>query len=405
MTSLRTPAAAVFPLLILALGHTISNLVRTMPAVSADVIATDLAIAPADVAALTGLYHLGFALGQIPVGVALDRYGVRPVSMVLLLIVAIGALGTAFVTESVGFGFTQFVLGLGCSGMLLCPLTYAAKTQDGASFALWSALVLAVGNSGMVLSASPLAYVIDGWGWRVAFAVPCAMALAVTGAVWLSLRGDKSASGAALPIIAEVREVVRIGVSPALRGVVALSLVSFAAMIGIRGVWAGPWLMEDKGLGRIEAANAIMLLTVMLIVMPMVVSVIERRVGHPVRLLVGGHVLAGLCLIVLPLGTGLAVGYDVALLAAFGAFISVQPLLFVMGRHSVATRNAGKALSAVNLAFFAGAAIVQALSLPVAAWWGTGGVIVFLGVLSCAGAAAFALLSGRKGAVVSERTA
>ncbi|HWJ86446.1 MAG TPA: MFS transporter, partial [Pelagibacterium sp.] len=376
MTALRTSAAAVFLLLILALGHTISNLVRTMPAVSADVIATDLAIAPADVAALTGLYHLGFALGQIPVGVALDRYGVRPVSMVLLLIVAIGALGTAFVSDSLGFGFTQFVLGLGCSGMLLCPLTYAAKTQDGPSFALWSALVLAVGNSGMVLSASPLAYVIDGWGWRVAFAVPCGMALAVTGAVWLRLRDDKPASCAAMPIIAEVREVVRIGVSPALRGVVALSLVSFAVMIGIRGVWAGPWLMEDKGLGRIEAANAILLLTVMLIVMPMVVSVIERRVGHAGRLLVGGHVLAGLCLVALPLGTGLAVGYDVALLAAFGAFISVQPLLFAMGRHSVTTQNAGKALSAVNLAFFTGAAIVQVLSSPVAAWWGTGGVIV-----------------------------
>jgi hypothetical protein len=38
--------SAALPLLILALGHMISNLVRTLPAVSADVIARDLGVGP-----------------------------------------------------------------------------------------------------------------------------------------------------------------------------------------------------------------------------------------------------------------------------------------------------------------------------------------------------------------------
>ena len=48
-------------------------------------------------------------------------------------------------------------MGIGCSGMLMCPITYAARTLTAARFALWSGLIQAVGNTGMLLSASPLA--------------------------------------------------------------------------------------------------------------------------------------------------------------------------------------------------------------------------------------------------------
>ncbi|SDG85249.1 hypothetical protein SAMN04487974_1101, partial [Pelagibacterium luteolum] len=43
------------------------------------------------------------------------------------------------------------------------------------------------------------------------------------------------------------------------------------------------------------------------------------------------------------------------------------------------------ALSAVNLSFFVGAAVIQAVSAPVNASFGLAGVFVFLGVLSILG--------------------
>jgi predicted MFS family arabinose efflux permease len=395
---------AAMVLIVLALGHTISNLVRTMPAVSADVIAASLSISAGDVAAITGLYHLAFAAGQIPVGVALDRYSVRAVSVVLLIVIAAGAALSALVQEPIGFSLGQLLLGLGCSGMLLCPLTYAARTQSGASFALWSALVLAVGNSGMLISASPMAWVIDTAGWRVAFAIPACLAIIVATAVWFSVGKTRKPGGGAAAIWPEFVQVAHFGASRKLRGVVSLAFVSFAVMIGIRGLWAGPWLMDIKGLGRIEAGNVMLVLTAMLIVMPMVVSILDRWLQNRTNvLLVAGHVLAGLSLLLLPLGgvdgwfsglfsvAVLPFGYDLMLLVAFGISISVQPLLFALGRQSVPAAHAGKALAAVNLAFFAGAAVIQALSAPVASIWGLPGVIIFLGLLSISGAIVFAL--------------
>ena len=59
-------------------------------------------------------------------------------------------------------------------------------------------------------------------------------------------------------------EVLRIGLSRPLRGLIALSLVSLAASLVLRGLWGGPWLMEIKALSRIEAGNMLGLFTLAL---------------------------------------------------------------------------------------------------------------------------------------------
>lgn len=406
-TSYGTIWQVALPLMVLALGHTISNLVRTLPAVSADLVARDLALSAGDIAALTGVYHLAFAAGQIPVGVALDRYSVKAVVSTLLGVVVVGSVLAAFVQGATGFAITQIVLGIGTCGMLLCPLTYAARTTDPSRFALWSAVILAIGNTGMILSASPMAWLIEHHGWRLAYGLPALFALLVLIIVQLTIRPVRASNDMPASIGSEVREVLKIGISPALRGVILLAFVSFAVMIGVRGMWGGPWLMEAKDMARVSAGNVLLALTLMLIAMPMVVGLIEKRFGRPYALLAIGHVLAGVALILLPAGSDngllarafgaetLSASFDITLVVAFGIFISVQPLLFALGRAAVEPRHAGKALSAVNLSFFVGAAAIQAVSAPVNASFGLAGVLMFLGMLSMVGGFGFWLLRSR----------
>ena len=46
--------------------------------------------------------------------------------------------------------------------------------------------------------------------------------------------------------------------SPALRPLLVFAFASFAAVLGLRGLWGGPWLMETKGLARVEAGNLLL---------------------------------------------------------------------------------------------------------------------------------------------------
>jgi predicted MFS family arabinose efflux permease len=397
------------PLLVLALGHMLSNLLRTLPAIAADVIASDIAVRPESLASLTGAYHFAFAAGQIPVGVALDRYGVRPVALTLLAIVAIGAMLAAAASSAAGFLIAQVVLGLGCCGMLLCPMALAAKLLTPAQFGLWSGLILGVGNTGMLLSSSPMAWLVEGFGWRAGFWISAGLALLVSALVLAFVSNTPLARNEPpVTLRAEAREVLRIGFSSRLHGVVILAFTSFAAAIAIRGLWGGPWFMNVKGLSRIEAGNALLPLTIALMAGPMLFGMLDRSLGHRRRLIAAGHALAGFVLLLVAAGgpggtlsrtAGVPVlpaGFDTLALSGFGIAISVQPLLFAMGRSAVAPSQIGKALAAINLSFFSGAAAVQAATGQVAAKAGLPAVMTFLGIILLAATMLFLLLAPRR---------
>jgi predicted MFS family arabinose efflux permease len=402
MNNREGSAAFVAPVLVLALGHMISNLLRTLPAISADVLARDLGTTPEGLAAMTGAYHFAFAAGQIPLGVALDRFGVKPVALALLATVTLAAAAAALVSGPIGFLLTQVALGLGCCGALLCPMTLAAKILTPARFGLWSGVIQGTGNMGMFLSASPLAWVVEHSGWRMGFWVSSGLALVVA---LLVMRLVPAPVPPAMPpgprpsLLSEAREVVRLGLSRHLRGLVLLAFASFAIIMGLRGLWGGPWLMEIKGLSRIEAGNLLLLCTVALIAGPILSGMLDRLLGHRRLLLTLGHAAASACLLLVVAGGPggwisdamglpmLPASYDAALFFAFGLCVAVQPLSFAMARAAVPPEQAGKALSAVNLSFFLGAAVLQAASGPVAAGWGFGAALAFLAVanLLCTG--------------------
>jgi hypothetical protein len=128
---------------------------------------------------------------------------------------------------------------------------------------------------------------------------------------------------------------------------------------------------------------------------------LDRVLGHRRLVLAVGHAAASACLLLVVAGGpggwasgafGLAMlpaGYDAALFFAFGLAIAVQPLVFAMTRAAVPPEQAGKALSAVNLSFFLGTAVLQAASGPVAAGWGVGAALFFLALANLACTALF----------------
>ena len=114
----------------------------------------------------------------------MDRFGVRPVSLSLLAGTIVGALASGLATGPEGFLFGQFLLGVATSGMLMCPMTLAAKQMSAARFGLWSGIILSIGNIGMLLSASPLAFVVELWGWRAGFWISAGFGAVVAVAVF-----------------------------------------------------------------------------------------------------------------------------------------------------------------------------------------------------------------------------
>ncbi len=380
------------PILALTLGHVFSNAVRTLPAMAADVLSRDLGLTPEALAALTGAFPAAFALAMVPVGVGLDRWGVRRTALVLLAIGGFGCILAALAGGPAGMLVAQCVLGVGCAGALMCPMTYAARAMDSHRFALWSGIIQAFGNCGMLLSASPLALLVDWQGWRAGFWASGGLAVLAFVAVAATVRQKPPQRQGHRSLWQDTREILAIAASPRLRALMVIAFASFAVVLGVRGLWGGPWLMEAKGLTRVQAGNVLLLVAMALVVGPALAGVVQRWVGRPVALLVGSHlVVAGLVFLLVGGGPGgwlsaafglpvLPAAFDATVMVGFGLVISFQILVFAQVRAAVPPEQTGRALSANNIAFFGGAAVLQAVSGLAAGWGGIGAALATFGV-------------------------
>ncbi|PNB53169.1 MFS transporter, partial [Pseudomonas sp. GW531-E2] len=80
--------------------------------------------------------------------------------------------------------------------------------------------------------------------------------------------------------LSQMSEVLRLGFSRPLRGLIALALVSLATSLVLRGLWGGPWLMQVKGLSRGEAGNQLGAYTLAMIAGPLLMGMVDRKVGR-----------------------------------------------------------------------------------------------------------------------------
>ena len=359
-----------FQILALTLGHVFSNAVRTLPAIAADVLSADLGIGTETLAAITGAFPAAFALAMVPVGVALDRYGSKRTILVLLTVCLAGCAMAALAQGPMAMLAAQAVIGIGCSGMLMAPMTFAGRLLSPAAFGLWSGIIQATGNSGMLLSASPLAWLVEASDWRAGYWACGALAGFALAAIAVLVREARPA-GPPRAVLADARAVLAFTMVPRLLPCMVLAFASFGAVLGVRGLWGGPWLMEVKGLDRLEAGELLLWSAAALVLGPFVAGMVARWVGRLVPLVAAGHLAAALCILAI-----VAVGdvpsrlLDGLLLVAFGIVVSFQVMLFALVRSRVTPEVTGRALSAMNMFFFGGAAVLQAVSGVAAAWGG-----------------------------------
>ena len=116
----RRPILLVF--LPFAAGYFLSYFYRTINAVISAELSSSMHLRASDLGLLTAVYFLSFAAMQLPVGIALDRYGPRRVQGVLLLVAAIGAALFGAAQSLLVFIIGRVLIGLGVAAALIAGL-------------------------------------------------------------------------------------------------------------------------------------------------------------------------------------------------------------------------------------------------------------------------------------------
>jgi len=343
-----------FGLVLLCLAYVLSQFYRAFLAVLTDVLGADIGATPDMLATASGLWFLSFAVMQIPVGWALDTHGPRRTSAILLLLGGAGGAAVfALATTPLHINIAMFLIGIGCSPVLMASFFVFARMYPAKMFATLGAVMIGVGSLGNLAGSVPLTWAVDVFGWRETLWALVAVTVLIAVGLWLVLKDPPVVQGDEKGSVLDLFKI------RALWFIFPLMLVYYAPAGAMRGLWIGPYVTDVFG-G--DAGIASLWMGVAMIVGTFTYGPLDRMFGTRKWVALFGNAMA--FLFVLLLGLGVAKGYwsAVALFAAAGFFGVSFPLLMAHGRAFVPAHLAGRGVTLMNLFGIGGVGVWQVIS-------------------------------------------
>lgn len=243
---LRSGVALV---LAFAFAYFLSALLRAVTATLAPIFGEELGLRPADLGLLAGVYFLGFAALQLPLGRALDRFGARRVQLVLLSLAVVGCAAFALARGMLSLSVARLLIGMGVAACLMAPLTCYRHLFDTTTQLRLNSWMLMTGSLGMVASTLPVQWLLPHWGWRGLFMVLAALLLIAM--LLIGAFAPRAAPAAAASEGGRYRDIMR---HPVFVASAPLGFFSYGGLIAMQSLWAGPWLTDVAGWTAEQAA-------------------------------------------------------------------------------------------------------------------------------------------------------
>lgn len=347
-------------LIFLVAGYVLSQFYRAFLAVLAPALQAEIGAGPADLALSSGLLFLAFALMQLPVGAALDRYGPRWTTAILLAVGAAG--GAAIFALAKGPGAVHLamaLIGIGVSPVLMAAYFLFARIWPAAMFGTLAGAMIGVGSLGNIAGTAPLAWLAAAAGWRETMAglAIATLAVALGLVVFLRdpprIRAADGHPGGGLGALLRLR---------ALWTILPLMTVAYAPAAAVRGLWAGPYMGAVFGADAGGIGRATLIMGLAMVAGNFAYGAADRLFGSARRAVIAGTVPAALCLVALAAFPAAGSGLATMLLALLGFFGQSFPALMTHGRSFLPAHLVGRGVTLLNMFAIGGAGILQFLS-------------------------------------------
>jgi MFS family permease len=349
----RVRAAQVF--VAFAFTYFFSALLRAVTATLAPAFSAELGLRAADLGLLAGVYFLGFAAMQLPLGNALDRFGVRRVITVLLGVAVLGCVGFAQARSLGTLIAARGLIGVGVAACLMAPLTSFRQHFSSTAQLRANSWMLMTGSLGMVASTLPVQWLMPVLGWRGLFWVVAAMLVLCIAVIRIGVPADPRS-----PAVAGTGGYGAIWRHPLFLRMAPLGFFLYGGLIAIQSLWAGPWLTRVAGQSPVQAAQGLFMINVGMLLTFLawgaLMPALVRRGLHAVRIMSWGVPVS---LTLLALNVFLVERAGALFWAAWCVSASVVSLSQPAVALAFPATLAGRALSAFNLVIFGGVFCLQ----------------------------------------------
>ncbi len=266
------------------LAYVVAVLQRTSLGVAGIAAAERFSASGSVLATFAVLQLLVYAALQVPVGVALDRYGAKRLILLGALTMGLGQTLLAVSTSLTGAVMARVLVGAGDAMTFVCVLRLVTAWFPAGRNPLMTQLTGLTGQLGQILSAVPLAHLLHGAGWTPTYLTAAAASGVAFVSVLLLLRDSPPGVVAAREMVGWAQ--VRSQVASAFRhpgtrlGLWTHFTTQYSGTV-FALLWGFPFLVSGEGLST-TAASA--LLTTFVLTSMVCGPVFGRLVGrHPLR--------------------------------------------------------------------------------------------------------------------------
>jgi MFS family permease len=236
--------------IIASIFYAYQYILRVMPNIMLDDIMLQFDIGAGTFGQFSGVYYIGYALMQIPIGIMLDRFGPRKVMTACILLTVVGMLPLIFSNHWIYPIMGRFLIGIGSGAAILGVFKIIRMTFSEALFPRMLSFSVMIGLIGAIYGGGPLSYMRDVLGYQAVVQIfACAgVALAIL-TYWLIPEMKE------LPketVFSEIREVfgnIKVVLCCIFAGLMLGPLEGFA------DVWGSSFLRQVNGFEASVAAG------------------------------------------------------------------------------------------------------------------------------------------------------
>ena len=398
-------------LLALATAFALSQAWRTVAAIMATPLAAEFHLSAQSLGLFAGAFHFAFGAMQLFMGIGIDLHGVRRTVLLAFPIAIAGSLLSALASSYSALIWGQILIGIGCAPAFLVCTVFIARHFPPGRFAAISGITLGLGGVGMLLTGTPLAWLVQASSWRFGFVLLAVLAALSWLLIWyLVHEPEDELLELNQPLNSNLAKPARESLSQALRGfgalflmphtwgIVLLASVSYAAFITLRGLWLGPLLIERLDFSLVQSGHVALVMSLASLIGSPLFGRLDPGAGRRRRWILcfsfavaalfglfafSHHLLIDM---LVPVLIGLLSGYIV--------------LQYADVRSAYPAAITGRAMAMLTMAMFLGVALMQWLTGAIASaairndWEPYSAVLASIAVLLAAGAVGFAWLPG-----------
>ncbi len=354
-----------------SLAYFFSYLVRNVNATLSATLTDAFQLGKAELGTMTAAYFFSFTLAQVPLGLAMDRFGPRLVQSLLYAVAAAGCVCFALADGFVMLTLGRFLIGLGVAGGLMCGLKAMSLWFARERLYFLNNLMLAFGGLGSMAATVPIQWLDAHLPWPMIFWGLAAVALLVPASLLL-VTPEKPRRVGKAPGLSGLWA---IACQPAFYHLVPGMCFGMGAGMAIQSLWMGPWIDDILQVSAATKSWFLLAINGFFVLTALALGWITARLARlglrTEAVMIGGLVLGGASLLLLTvLPPWIALGM-------FALTITMQNacfLIYAYMTHRLGPEMAGRSNALINTLLFAGVwAILSLLGVVIDAVTASGG--------------------------------